>query len=46
MVSTGTDASRLAESNHEAPHRCSCEAFMVRQAHHEGYWSVDSNSPR
>jgi hypothetical protein len=23
-------------SNHEAPHRCPCEAFMVRQAHHEG----------
>jgi len=25
-------------SNHEAgPHRSPCEAFMVRQAHHEGY---------
>ncbi len=23
-------------SNHAAPHRCPCEAFMVRQAHHEG----------
>ena len=23
-------------SNHEAPHRCPCAAFMVRQAHHEG----------
>jgi hypothetical protein len=36
MVSTGTNASRFAESNHEAPRRCLCEAFMVQQAHHEG----------
>ena len=29
-------------SNHEAPHRCLCDAFMVRQAHHEGYGSCKS----
>src|SRR5262245_15491332 len=27
-------------SNHVASHGSPREAFMVRQAHHEGYWSV------
>jgi hypothetical protein len=27
-------------SNHEAPHPTPCEAFMVRQAHHEGHWNA------
>jgi hypothetical protein len=40
LISTafGIDRFMVSLSNHEAvPHRGPCEAFVVRQAHHEGF---------